>query len=513
VRDLPTPPAIPDAPALGAVTWWRWGVALLVAAAALRFAGLAQNSLWVDEYASLVTARVPLSDIPAAALHGDAFEPPLYFWLLHMVIGRFGESEPVLRSLSVVTGAATVPMVMLLIRALGAGSGTALLGAVLLALNPLHIWYSQEARPYALLVFLGVGSLVCLLYGLQRGAVFGWIGFAVLGTLTVLTHLSGAVFLLVGWQWAVRVKGGIRVPRPLWMATLAIMVAAAPFGLRLAHAVGHAAGTGSPPRALTGLEVPYTLFTYLAGYSFGPSVRELQNEGPRVAVLSHAPQTAMVAVTIAVVLALALRLRAAATPRLTVLFLLPMMATALGSAVTGKAYNVRYAVPGIVGFVGLAAMGVGSVSRPPRRILLAVLLGLCCWADAQWLLVARYRKEDSRAAVAWLGANLPPGAKVAVAPGYQAEVLAYYAGRGRASLRFSGLSDTATGLPAGRIDALLLTRLHHVPHWDALLASARKRSSGPVPPVLVGYTAVVLSPRAEPARVSSEPASQAPDPR
>jgi hypothetical protein len=299
------------------------------------------------------------------------------------------------------------------------------------------------------------------------------------------------------------------VPRPLWLATLVILLGTSPFGFRLARAVGHAAGTGSPPRDLTGLEVPYTLFTYLAGYSFGPSVRELQNEGARTAVLSHPLETVMAAATMAVVLALVLRLRTAGTGRLAVLFLLPMMATAIGSAVTGKAYNVRYAVPGIVGFVGLAAMVVAGASRTRRPILLVVLVGLCCWADAQWFLVARYRKEDSRAAVAWLRANLPAGAKIAVAPGYQAEVLAYYAARERAALRFSGLSDTATAVPAGHVDALLLTRLHHVPHWELLLRSARKRSSDPVRPRLVGYAVVVLSRGGAPAPISSDPVTRA----
>ena len=52
---------------------------------------------------------------------------------------------------------------VLLVRAFGESTRVAILSAALLALNPLHLWYSQEARPYALLVCLGIGSLVCLL--------------------------------------------------------------------------------------------------------------------------------------------------------------------------------------------------------------------------------------------------------------------------------------------------------------------------------------------------------------
>jgi 4-amino-4-deoxy-L-arabinose transferase-like glycosyltransferase len=468
-------------------------VILVVVAVMLRLICLGQNSLWVDEYASLLTARFPLSEMSSAALRGDAFEPPFYFALLHLVIACFGESEAALRSISVVSGALTVPLTMMLIRGLGGTCSAAVISGALLALHPLHLWYSQEARPYALLLCLGLASLVCLLHGWRHDRIAGWVGFAILGSLVVLTHLAGAVFPLLGFLWIVRSQGRFAATRPLWIATFAILMAIAPFGYSLAHAVAHATGTGSEPRPLTGLELPYTLFTYLGGYSFGPSLREIQNEGARAAVLHHPIQTAIAAIALVTAGALMLRSRTRVAARLALLLLLPMLIAGLGAAATGKAYNVRYAVPGVVGFVALVAFGIGTLPGARRQLVaIAFLVGVFLWSDVQWFVVPRYRKEDSRAVVAWLQANLQPGAAVAVAPAYQVPVLTYYSRREGAPLRFVGLADTAVSVPFGQVDALLLTRLHHVPHWRAILDRATARARPGVHPNLAGYEAMLL---------------------
>ncbi len=163
--------------------------------------------------------------------------PRLYFWLLHLVIGVFGDSETALRLLSVVAGALTVPLVVLLVRALGESTRVAILSAALLALNPLHLWYSQEARPYALLVCLGIGSLVCLMRALRNGSVLAWAGFAALASLAILTHVVGVVFPLIGWLWALRMRRDGSTLRQLVAASIVIALATAPFGYMLAHAV------------------------------------------------------------------------------------------------------------------------------------------------------------------------------------------------------------------------------------------------------------------------------------
>ena len=472
-----------------AVKWvWLWSGLLLAAGAALRLYRLGKNSLWIDEYASLTVARLPLSEIPSAALLGDAFEPPLYFWLLHLTIDLFGDSEFGLRLLSAAVGTLTIPVAALLIKGIGGSTRVAVLGAAFLAVNPLHIWYSQEARPYALLLFVGVGSLVCLLRALRTGTPLAWAGYVGLASLGILTHVVGVVFPLVAWTWAILSRREASVLRRLFAATAGIILLTAPFAYSLAEAVLHAQGTGSPPRPLSGVEIPYTLFTYVGGYSFGPSVRELQNHGA-AALRDHLGQTVLGVGAVVILMVSMLRVRKNAAGKLAVLAVLPMAATWIGSALTTKAYNVRYTVPGLVGFVGLVAMGLCALPRVPRTLAITIAAALFLWADAQWFFNARYLKEDSRAAVAWLGRELPPGSIVAVAPGYQTSVLAHYAQRTGVQLNFTRLPDTAStaGLPPP--DALLITRLHHVPQWQTLVHSLRREASSLQSVKLEGYAA------------------------
>jgi uncharacterized membrane protein len=458
-----------------------------LAAAGLRLYALGQNSLWVDEHASLLTARFPLADIPAAALSHDAFEPPVYFWLLHLVIRLFGDSEVALRLLSAIAGALTVPLAVLLFRALGAGTRVAIIGAALLALSPLHLWYSQEARPYALLVCLGIGALVCFLRGLANESAWAWAGFALLASLAILTHLAGSVFVLLAWMWWVLSRPRKPLPRGLLVSSALVLLATAPFGYRLAQAVSQAQGKGSPARSLTGLEIPYTLFTYVTGFSFGPSVRDIQERGPSAALLTHPLESAIGVIALLVLIAGALRLRGTAVTRLVLLTLVPMTMTWIGSALTGKAYNVRYTLPGLVGFLGLVALVAFHFPKAKRSVAVALFAALFLWADFQWFFSPGYWKDDSRSAVAWMEAELPPRSRVAVAPGYQTGVLRYYAGRLGAQFAFDSLPEAAAVVDSRPPAALLVSRIDHLPHWRELVRSLNLAPDSPPAVELIGY--------------------------
>jgi len=68
-------------------------------------------------------------------------------------MGLFGCSVVACRSLSVLAGVATVPLVALLGAAL-AGRTAGAVAALLLAFSPLHMYYSQEIRMYSLVTAL-----------------------------------------------------------------------------------------------------------------------------------------------------------------------------------------------------------------------------------------------------------------------------------------------------------------------------------------------------------------------
>jgi mannosyltransferase len=127
------------------------GLTLLLAAG-LRFYRLAGQSLWSDEGNSVALAQVGLSEI--AARTAFDIHPPLYYWLLHAWIRFFGRSEVAVRSLSVVVGVLLVAVVYQLGKQLF-DSRVGLLAAFIAAVSPFLVYYSQEARMYALLALFG----------------------------------------------------------------------------------------------------------------------------------------------------------------------------------------------------------------------------------------------------------------------------------------------------------------------------------------------------------------------
>jgi hypothetical protein len=128
---------------------------ILVLAAFLRFYLLDGQSFWNDEGNSARIAERSLQLITEGAA-GD-IHPPLYYYLLHFWRSIFGASEFALRSLSAVLGVLLVALTFLIGRkAFSIGIG--LLAALVAAINPFQIYYSQEARMYMLLAVIGAAA-------------------------------------------------------------------------------------------------------------------------------------------------------------------------------------------------------------------------------------------------------------------------------------------------------------------------------------------------------------------
>ncbi len=68
--------------------------------------------------------------------------------------------------------------------------------AALVAVNPLFVWYSQEARAYGLFVLMAALAMLCFLRALREPTRARMAAFALAGALALLTHYF-AVFLLI----------------------------------------------------------------------------------------------------------------------------------------------------------------------------------------------------------------------------------------------------------------------------------------------------------------------------
>ena len=165
-----------------------WIVAGLTAlAAALRFSTLGLQSYHHDE---IVTASRILRDGFWHAMSAVGFSesaPPLYYVLAWLWTQLTGTGEFGLRSVSALAGVATVPVAYLIaVELRGRRAGIA--AAALVAVNPMLLWYSQEARAYALFALLTAVSLLYFVRALDRGRRRDFTGWGIASALALATH-------------------------------------------------------------------------------------------------------------------------------------------------------------------------------------------------------------------------------------------------------------------------------------------------------------------------------------
>jgi 4-amino-4-deoxy-L-arabinose transferase-like glycosyltransferase len=166
----------------------------MLLAAVLRFATLDLQSFWYDEAFTPVHVLHPGLGATLSAVSHTENTPPLWYLLIWGWSRLLGTGEVALRSLSALAGVLTVPVAWGIGREL-AGRRAALATAALVAVNPLFIWYSQEARAYALFTLLAALAMLCFLRALREPSARRLAAFAVVGSLALLTHYF-AVFLL-----------------------------------------------------------------------------------------------------------------------------------------------------------------------------------------------------------------------------------------------------------------------------------------------------------------------------
>ena len=172
---------------------------IVIGGAAVRFATLASQGFWYDE--GMTVYAITLD--PSAMLPGiidTETSPPLYFIVAKGWQAVFGVGEVGLRSLSALAGTATIPVAYAAGRSL-ASRRIGLLAAALTATSPFMIWYSQEARPYALFTLLSALAFLFFVRAMRdAGSRWLW-AWAICSILAFGTHYFGVLLTSVEGLW------------------------------------------------------------------------------------------------------------------------------------------------------------------------------------------------------------------------------------------------------------------------------------------------------------------------
>ncbi len=173
--------------------WWPLA-ALTLLAAALRLSTLDLQSFWYDEaFTPVHVLHASLAATLRSVVHTEN-SPPLWYVLEWVDARVLGTGEVALRLPSALAGIATVPVAWAIGRELS-GRRAAIVCAAIVAVSPLFVWYSQEARVYALFVLTAALAMLCFLRALRDPTPRRMAAFALTAALALLTHYF-AVFLL-----------------------------------------------------------------------------------------------------------------------------------------------------------------------------------------------------------------------------------------------------------------------------------------------------------------------------
>lgn len=442
----------------------------------LRLFRLTNQSFWIDEVSSIGAAQSPFKHIyENSALASNSL--PTYFILLKAFIGKTTDGlEFKARMLSVVAGVLSIPLFVAVVYLWRRQRGIALLAGGLLAVNPLHLWYSQEVRGYAVTIFFGLLTLLCFELARDKRHAGWWILYVLFGIFAITGHKTALIFPVACGLWHACDVFKEREPRKNLLVHAPI--AAAAIATMLLKSYPPTEGYG---RSTTGLEVGYTFLTFLGGYSFGPSLTDIQSFGPLHAVSKHVPETGIVIlVLLALLVPVLSNLRRLVSGKEMQLLCLSIGAVSIYALLTPFPYNIRYVLPGLLGFLAMAAVvATDSKKAAWARLSLAGILTVSLWADIQWFYCWQYRKADSRAVAQWLVDEKEHIHSWTVLPDYMKATLDWYL-RDHTNVLSSAIaptSDRTTTFPPVP-DVLILSRRHHLANPDQLVATYSSAAVG-----------------------------------
>jgi mannosyltransferase len=167
---------------------------LILAGAVFRIYHLGFNSLWLDEAATVAYSSGGLDQIWAnMAAMGD-FNPPL-FNLLENIMMMIGTTEIALRLLPALFGIVAIP-IMYLVGKEFKDKYIGIILAGLTAFSPFLITYSQEARAYSMMFFLGACMVLLFLRAMKVNKQTEWFLFAIVSAVAFWTHFYSIVLFI-----------------------------------------------------------------------------------------------------------------------------------------------------------------------------------------------------------------------------------------------------------------------------------------------------------------------------
>ena len=396
---------------------------VLVIAAIVRCWGLFAQSFTKDEITELAIGRSALSTI---AGYVDGF-PPLSQFVLHAMLAVLPGDNGA-RWLAVLYGLIAVAVMWRLAVDLF-DQRTGLIAAAMLALSPVHIFYSQEGRAYALTFLFALVSLWRLFRALDTNRGRDWMWYAAATLAGLYTHYFFSILVVTEAALVLLERPSSPVMRSALLTAAASAIALIPWVFLLQHDLSAQVGS----QLYAPFNIPalaYAYFTFIVGYGVGPSTSELHTLSAARAAAEALPWAVLGGGGVILLGWQGVRAigNGRLLRRLILLAVLPVLVCGLIGSFSGVGFRVRYVIWATVPILLLLAAGFRPPVRWPAWLGAASLFVTSLVSVANRRYDARYENEDLRALATYLRQHASPTVPIYVLSGYMTSPIRYYLG-------------------------------------------------------------------------------------
>jgi Dolichyl-phosphate-mannose-protein mannosyltransferase len=407
--------------------------------AILAFVTLAVQSVSMDELVELKIARKNWLEIIWEA---NSF-PPLFHLLIAPLV-RIWQSPLAIRLVSVVAGGIAL-WSSWRVADLLFGPRTALATAWFVALNPLHHFYAQQGRSYALFYALTILTWWLMVRAIHSRRYQDWGAVLAGGVLGCYTHYYFAIFLAVaflsGLVMATDAKQGIRLTlcwtAIAFLAIPALFLLPGDFTFQVALRA---------PQQFGFATAAYTYLAMFTGTTLGPSQYELHFLSTADAIREVFPWGLGVLLALGLLVWSSFRAQSVSRAVVATLMMafLPVLLIGIAGRLAGLTYNLRFSAWCLYPLAVFLCAGFTASQRIRRPAAverrdhrrntisapqygafgLLVLLGMIAIWNRNT--VDRYKNEDMARTGALIRSQSDPSVPVFVLTWYMTPVLEYY---------------------------------------------------------------------------------------
>jgi uncharacterized membrane protein len=255
--------------------WLHILIGLTIIAAILRFYHLDFNSLWLDEISTYKYSIGSFENMKMMMTTGTDYAPPLFFFLEHFVLQGLGTSELTIRLLPALFGTLTIPVIYFVGKEFW-DEKVGLITAGIFTFSPFLIYYSQEARAYAMALLLISIEFYFFLKAAKTEEVKDWILFGVFAGVAFWTHYYTVVFTAMLFTYMIiRIIPTFIIPTfekdmktlklvliaagAMFLVTLPVIVTMIPLFFQIS--------SSAPTYGIHGVGLVYATFNQMSGFS------------------------------------------------------------------------------------------------------------------------------------------------------------------------------------------------------------------------------------------------------